>query len=156
MYVAIGLTFNDERDIFGIWAGEGGEDAKFWLSVLTEVETRGVGDICIVVCDGLKRLPEAINPVWELAVVQTRIIHLIRNTFRFASRKYWDEMSRDLRPVYTAPSESAARERFTEFTKNGINSTLRSSRRETTRRQSSCAFRTATLKSSGESAGPSA
>lgn len=117
MYVAIGVTVNGERDILGIWAGEGGEGAKFWLSVLTEIKNRGVADVCIVVCDGLKGLPDAINTVWELAVVQTCIIHLIRNTFRFASRKYWDEMSRDLRPVYTAPSESAAKERFTEFGK---------------------------------------
>lgn len=117
MYVAIGVTVNGERDILGIWAGEGGEGAKFWLSVLTEIKNRGVADVCIVVCDGLKGLPDAINTVWELAVVQTCIIHLIRNTFRFASRKYWDEMSRDLKPVYTAPSESAAKERFTEFTK---------------------------------------
>ncbi len=115
MYVAIGVTVNGERDILGIWAGEGGEGAKFWLSVLTEIKNRGVADVCIVVCDGLKGLPEAINTVWELAVVQTCIIHLIRNTFRFASRKYWDEMARDLKPVYTAPSESAAKERFTEF-----------------------------------------
>lgn len=116
MYVAIGVTVNGERDILGIWAGEGGEGAKFWLSVLTEIKNRGVADVCIVVCDGLKGLPEAINTVWELAVVQTCIIHLIRNTFRFASRKYWDAMARDLKPVYTAPSESAARERFAEFT----------------------------------------
>ena len=117
MYVAIGVTVNGERDILGIWAGEGGEGAKFWLSVLTEIKNRGVADVCIVVCDGLKGLPDAINTVWELAVVQTCIIHLIRNTFRFASRKYWDEMARDLRPVYTAPSEPAAKERFNEFTK---------------------------------------
>jgi putative transposase len=117
MYVAIGVTVNGERDILGIWAGEGGEGAKFWLAVLTEIKNRGVADVCIVVCDGLKGLPDAINTVWELAVVQTCIIHLIRNTFRFASRKYRDEMARDLRPVYTAPSESAAKERFTEFTK---------------------------------------
>lgn len=116
MYVAIGVTVNGERDILGIWAGEGGEGAKFWLSVLTEIKNRGVADVCIVVCDGLKGLPEAINTVWELAVVQTCIIHLIRNTFRFASRKYWDAIARDLKPVYTAPSESAAKERFAEFT----------------------------------------
>jgi putative transposase len=67
------------------------------------------------VCDGLKGLPEAINTVWELAVVLTCITHLIRNAFRFASRKYCDEMARDLKTVYTAPSESAAKERFTEF-----------------------------------------
>lgn len=115
VYVAIGVTTSGERDILGLWAGDGGEGAKFWLAVLTEIKNRGVADVCIVVCDGLKGLPDAIAAVWDLAVVQTCIIHLIRNTFRYSSRKYWDEMSRDLRPVYTAPSESAAKERFTEF-----------------------------------------
>ncbi|MDQ1058457.1 transposase-like protein [Arthrobacter globiformis] len=57
----------------------------------------------------------AISTVRALAVVQTCIVHLIRNTFRYAARQYWDEMSRDLRPVYTAPSEAAAKERFVEF-----------------------------------------
>jgi transposase-like protein len=115
VYVAIGVSVNGERDILGLWAGDGGEGAKFWLSVLTEIKNRGVEDVCITVCDGLKGLPEAINTVWELAVVQTCIVHLIRNTFRYAARQYWDEMSRDLRPVYTAPSEAAAKERFVEF-----------------------------------------
>jgi putative transposase len=49
------------------------------------------------------------------ADAKRRYFHLIRNTFRFASRKYWDEIGRDLRPLYTAPSETAARERFAEF-----------------------------------------
>jgi len=115
VYVAIGVSVNGERDILGLWAGDGGEGAKFWLAVLTEIKNRGVADVCVVVCDGLKGLPEAINTVWQLAVVQTCIIHLIHNTFRYASRKYWDEMARDLRPVYTASSEAAAKERFTEF-----------------------------------------
>jgi putative transposase len=83
--------------------------------VLTEIKNRGVEDVCITVCDGLKGLPEAITTVWALAVVQTCIVHLIRNTFRYAARQYWDEMARDLRPVYTAPSEAAAKERFVEF-----------------------------------------
>jgi putative transposase len=115
VYVAIGVSVNGERDILGLWAGDGGEGAKFWLSVLTEIKNRGVEDVCITVCDGLKGLPEAITTVWSLAVVQTCIVHLIRNTFRYAARQYWDEMSRDLRPVYTAPSEAAAKERFVEF-----------------------------------------
>jgi putative transposase len=115
VYVVIGVTVNGERDILGLWAGDGGEGAKFWLGVFTEIKNRGVDDVCIAVCDGLKGLPEAITTTWELATVQACIIHLIRNTFRFASRKYWDEMSRDLRPVYTAPSETVARERFMEF-----------------------------------------
>ncbi len=114
-YVAVGVTTAGERDILGIWAGDGGEGAKFWLGVLTEIKNRGVEDVCIVVCDGLKGLPGSINTTWELAVVQTCIIHLIRNTFKFASRKYWDQIARDLRPVYTAPTEEAARARFEEF-----------------------------------------
>lgn len=114
-YVAVGVTTAGERDILGIWAGDGGEGAKFWLGVLTELKNRGVEDVCIVVCDGLKGLPESITTTWELATVQTCIIHLIRNTFKFASRKYWDQIARDLRPVYTAPTEAAAKARFEEF-----------------------------------------
>jgi transposase-like protein len=114
-YVAVGVTTAGERDILGIWAGDGGEGAKFWLGVLTELKNRGVEDVCIVVCDGLKGLPESITTTWEFAVMQTCIIHLIRNTFKFASRKYWEQISKDLRPVYTAPTEAAARARFEEF-----------------------------------------
>ncbi len=82
-YAAIGVTTSGERDILGIWAGDGGEGAKYWLGVLTEIKNRGVDDVCIVVCDGLKGLPEAITTTWELATVQTCIIHLVRNTFKF-------------------------------------------------------------------------
>ena len=114
-YVAVGVTTAGERDILGVWAGDGGEGAKFWLGVLTEIKNRGVEDVCIVVCDVRKGLPESITTTWGLAVVQTCIIHLIRNTFKYASRKYWDQIARDLRPVYTAPTEAAARARFEEF-----------------------------------------
>ncbi|TLM80964.1 IS256 family transposase (plasmid) [Pseudarthrobacter sp. NamE5] len=114
-YVVLGVTVNGERDILGIWAGDGGEGAKYWLGVLTEIKNRGVEDVCIAVCDGLKGLPEAITTVWEQATVQTCVIHLIRNTFRYAPRQHWDELSRDLKPVYTAPTEAAARERFADF-----------------------------------------
>jgi transposase-like protein len=115
-YIVLGVTVNGERDILGIWAGDGGgEGAKYWLGVLTEIKNRGVEDVCIAVCDGLKGLPDAITTVWEHATVQTCVIHLIRNTFRYAPRQHWDELSRDLKPVYTAPTEAAARERFGEF-----------------------------------------
>src|SRR3954451_14890350 len=115
VYVVIGVTVAGERDILGLWAGDGGEGAKFWLAVLTELKNRGVADVCIAVCDGLKGLPEAITTVWPQALVQACVLHLIRNTFRYAARQYWEQMARDLRPVYTAPSEAAATERFTEF-----------------------------------------
>jgi putative transposase len=115
IYVVIGVTVNGERDILGLWAGDGGEGAKFWLAVLTEIRNRGVQDVCIAVCDGLKGLPEAITTAWPLATVQACIIHLIRNTFRYASRRDWEAIGKDLRPVYTAPTEQAAAARFDEF-----------------------------------------
>jgi putative transposase len=114
-YCAIGVTADGTRDILGVWIGTGGEGAKFWLQVLTEIKNRGTEDVCIVVCDGLKGLPESIEATWPLAVIQTCVLHLIRNTFRLASRRDWDKMSKDLRPVYTAPTEQAAKERLNEF-----------------------------------------
>lgn len=112
--VAVGVARG--RDILGIWVGAGGEDAKLWLGVFTELKNRGVEDVCIVVCDGLRGLPESITTTWEFAVVKTSIVHLIRNTFRFALRKYWDQITRDPRPVYTAPFEAGARARFEKLT----------------------------------------
>jgi putative transposase len=115
IYTAVGVTVDGERDILALWVGSGGEGAKFWLQVLTEVKNRGTEDVCIVVCDGLKGLPEAIEATWPLAVVQTCVLHLIRNTFRLASRADWDAIARDLRPIYVAPTEQAAKERLSEF-----------------------------------------
>ena len=69
----------------------------------------------IAVCDGLKGLPEAINTTWEQAVVQQCIVHLIRNSFRYAGRQHRDGIVKALKPVYTAPSEQAAKDRFAEF-----------------------------------------
>src|SRR3954467_3369077 len=101
-YAAIGVTLAGERDILGLWAGTGGEGAKFWMSVLTDLRNRGVKDTFFVVCDGLKGLPEVVGNVWPRAIVQTCIIHLIRNTFRLASRRDWDALKHDVKPIYTA------------------------------------------------------
>ncbi len=114
-YCAIGVTVDGKRDILGIWPSAGGEGAKFWLAVLTEIRNRGVADVCIVCCDGLKGLPDAIAATWPDAIVQTCVLHLIRNTFRFAARQHWDAMARRLRPVYTAINEDDARARLAEF-----------------------------------------
>ena len=114
-YAAIGVSLAGERDILGLWAGTGGEGAKFWMSVLTDLRNRGVKDTFFVVCDGLKGLPEVVGNVWPQAIVQTCIIHLIRNTFRLASRKYWDEIKRDVKPIYTAVNATAARAAFDEL-----------------------------------------
>src|SRR5436190_5758265 len=115
-YAAIGVTLAGERDILGLWAGTGGEGAKFWMAVLTDLKNRGIGDVFFVVCDGLKGLPEVVSNVWPQAIVQTCIIHLIRNSFRLTSRKYWDEIKRDIKPIYTAVNTTAARSAFDELT----------------------------------------
>jgi len=109
IYAAIGVTLGGEKDILGLWAGTGGEGAKFWMSVLLDMKNRGVRDVFFLVCDGLKGLPEVVGNVWPLTVVQTCIIHLIRNTFRLASKRDWDALKRDLKPIYTAVNASAAR-----------------------------------------------
>ena len=115
IYVAIGVTVDGERDILGLWAGQGGEGAKYWLQVLTEIKNRGVEDVCIVVCDGLTGLPDAIAATWPRAITQTCVLHLLRNSFRYASKKYWPQIARDLKPIYTAPTADAAWERLAEF-----------------------------------------
>lgn len=116
IYAAIGVTLDGEKDILGLWAGTGGEGAKFWMSVLTDIKNRGVKDTFFLVCDGLKGLPEVVTNVWPLTTVQTCIIHLIRNTFRLASKKDWDALRRDVKPIYTAPNAAAARAAFEELT----------------------------------------
>ena len=117
IYVALAVTVNGTRDILGLWAGEhgDGEGAKFWLRVLSELKNRGVADVCIVVCDGLKGLPEAIGEVWPQTITQTCVVHLLRNSFRYASKRDWATIAKDLKPIYTAPSEQAALDRFAEF-----------------------------------------
>ena len=109
VYAAIGVSLAGEKDILGLWAGTGGEGAKFWLSVLTDLKNRGVRDVFFVVCDGLKGLPEVVEQAWPQAIVQTCVIHLIRNTFRLASKRDWDALRRDVKPVYTAVNAEAAR-----------------------------------------------
>ncbi|MGY1877447.1 IS256 family transposase, partial [Nocardia gipuzkoensis] len=116
IYAAIGVTVTGEKDILGLWAGSGGEGAKFWMSVLTEIRNRGVKDVFFLVCDGLKGLPEVVGNVWPLATVQTCIIHLIRNTFRLAGRQHWDALKRDVKPIYTAVNAEAARAALDELT----------------------------------------
>jgi putative transposase len=108
VYAAIGVTLEGCKDILGLWAGTGGEGAKFWMAVLTDLKNRGVGDVFFLVCDGLKGLPEVVANVWPRTTVQTCIIHLIRNTFRLSSKRDWDAIKRAIKPIYTAVNADAA------------------------------------------------
>ncbi len=115
IYVALAVTCEGHRDILGLWAGDGGEGAKHWLHVLTELKNRGVNDVLMVVCDGLTGLPDAIAAVWPQTITQTCIVHLLRNSFRYAGRQHYDAIAKALKPVYTAATEATATERFLEF-----------------------------------------
>ena len=115
-YAAIGVDLAGHRDVLGLWAGTGGgESAKFWMNVLTDLKNRGVVEVFFVVCDGLKGLPDSVNAVFPAAIVQACIIHLIRGTFRYASKRYWEAIARDLRPIYTAATAQAAWAAFEEL-----------------------------------------
>ncbi|MGH3426827.1 MAG: IS256 family transposase [Mycobacteriales bacterium] len=116
IYAAIGVTLAGEKDVLGLWAGTGGEGAKFWMSVLTDIKNRGTRDVFFLVCDGLRGLPEVVSNVWPLTTVQTCIIHLIRNTFRLASKRDWDALKRDVKPIYSAPNPAAATAALEELT----------------------------------------
>jgi putative transposase len=115
IYLVMAVTTEGHRDILGIWAGDGGEGAKYWLHVFTELKNRGLDDVLMLVCDGLKGLPEAVEAVWPRTIVQTCMVHLLRNSFRYAARQDWDKIAKALKPVYTAPNENAAAERFGQF-----------------------------------------
>jgi len=109
VYLAIGIDCEGAKQVLGLWVGPTtGESAKFWLTVLSELKSRGVADVCIVCCDGLTGLPDAIGVVWPQAVVQLCVVHLIRASLRYASRKYWVPLARDLRLIYAAADEAAA------------------------------------------------
>ncbi len=107
-YAAIGVTVDGCKDVLGLWAGSGGEGAKFWMSVLVDLKNRGVTDVFFLVCDGLKGLPEVVEQVWPHTIVQTCVLHLIRNSFRLTSKKHVDALKRALKAIYAAPNPDAA------------------------------------------------
>ncbi len=116
VYVAIGVNLDGERDVLGMWLGPtGGEGAKQWMTMLTELRNRGIADALIVCCDGLKGLPEAIRVTWPDATVQTCVVHLVRNSLRYASKKHWSAITKQLRAIYTAPTVEAAEVHFSNF-----------------------------------------
>jgi transposase-like protein len=149
VYTAIGVTVDGQRDILGLWVGAGGEGATFWFQILTELKNRGVADVCIVCCDGLKGLPDAIGQTWPLAVVQTCVLHLIRNTFRLASRRDWDAMAATCGPSTPPRPRRPPRNGSTTSANDGRRSTRRSGRCGTTPGPSSCRSWTTAPRSAG-------
>jgi putative transposase len=109
VYIAIGIDCDGAKQVLGLWVGPTtGESAKFWVTVLSELKARGVADVCIVCCDGLTGLPDAIGAIWPQATVQLCVVHLIRASLRYASKRDWGPLTKDLRSIYTAVDEQAA------------------------------------------------
>jgi putative transposase len=106
-YLAIGVNMAGTKEVLGLWL-EGTEGAKFWLKILTELKNRGVQDILILCCDGLKGFPEAIEAVFPKAVVQTCIVHMIRNSLRFVSYKDRKAVAGAIKPIYAAQTDVMA------------------------------------------------
>ncbi len=118
VYVALGVNLDGERDVLGLWLGPtGGEGAKQWATMLTELRNRGLKDALIVCCDGLKGLPESIRMTWPEATVQTCVVHMVRNSLRYASKKHWGQITRQMRAIYEAPTVLVAEAHFAEFAK---------------------------------------
>ena len=114
VYIALALDSEGHKHVLGLWI-EQTEGAKFWLKVMNDLKTRGVADILIAVVDGLKGFPEAIGAVFPETLVQTCIVHLIRNSMAFVSWKDRRTIMPDLKAIYRAESAEAALDRLAEF-----------------------------------------
>jgi putative transposase len=114
VYVALAYNGNGEKEVLGLWI-EQTEGAKFWLKVVNELKTRGVNDILIAVVDGLKGFPEAITTAFPQTLVQTCIVHLIRNSLAFVSWKDRKAIMPSLKAIYRAEAADIALTRLEEF-----------------------------------------
>lgn len=115
VYVAMAVDLRGCKHVLGLWLGAGDEGSKFWLGILTELRNRGVTDVLIVCCDGLTGFSDAIGAVWPQTVVQTCVVHLIRNSIRFCTWKDRKPVVKALKPIYTAPTAEAAGEALEDF-----------------------------------------
>lgn len=109
VYIVLGVDLEGHRDVLGHWIGNGGEGANFWLSVITDLQARGVQDILIACMDGLTGFKEAVQAVFPQTEIQRCIIHQIRNSLKYISWKDRKEFMSDLRQVYGAPTREAAK-----------------------------------------------
>jgi len=114
VYIALGVQADGTKDVLGLWI-ETSEGAKFWLKVMNELEHQGVQDVLIAVVDGVKGFPEAINAVFPQAMVQTRIVHLIRHSLEFVSWKDRKPVMPALREIYRAKDADAGMKALEAF-----------------------------------------
>jgi putative transposase len=113
-YLAIGVDVEGRKHALGCWIADA-EGAKFWQKVLTDLRNRGVRDVLIACCDGLTGLPDAIGAVFPETVVQTCVVHVIRNAMRFVSYGDRKKLAAAMRAIYTAPNLEGAEVAFNDF-----------------------------------------
>lgn len=107
VYTVLALTVEGKKDVLGLYVAES-EGANFWLSVLTDLNNRGVEDILIASVDSLKGFPEAINAIFPQTEVQLCVVHQIRNSLRYVASKHQKALMADLKPVYRAATRGEA------------------------------------------------
>lgn len=116
IYLALAINLSGQKELLGLWIAEN-EGSKFWLSVLTELNQRGVKDIFIACVDGLTGFPEAINAVFPKTKIQLCIVHLVRNSLRYVPHKDMKAVASDLKAIYRAATLEAAEAALLEFGK---------------------------------------
>ena len=116
VYIALGVNFEGKKEVLGLWLAQT-EGAKFWMAVLTDIKNRGVQDILIACMDGLSGFPEAVRAIYPDTRVQLCIVHMVRNSTKFISYKDLKKVCTDLKAIYSANTESAARDALEEFGK---------------------------------------
>ena len=114
IYLALGVNWDGRKELLGIWIAEH-EGAKFWAQVLTELNNRGVKDVCIFCIDGLKGFPEAIEGVFPKSDIQLCVVHLVRNSLKYVSCKDTKEVVQDLKEIYRAGTLEAAEAALLRF-----------------------------------------
>lgn len=114
VHLALGVNLEGKKELLGIWITQN-ESSKFWLSVVTELQNRGVKDIFIACVDGLTGFPEAIEAVFPQTQVQLCIVHQVRNSLSYVSYKDRKAVAADLKTIYAAPTESQAEQALVDF-----------------------------------------
>jgi len=114
IYLALGINLEGQKELLGLWVAET-EGAKFWLSVLTELQNRGVEHIFIACVDGLKGFPDAINTAYPDAKIQLCIIHMVRNSLKYVSWKDYRVLTADLKRIYQSTTEQDAQQELERF-----------------------------------------
>ena len=107
VYLALGVNMEGHKELLGLWLSEN-EGAKFWLSVLTELQNRGVKDILIACVDGLKGFPDAINAVFPETQIQLCIVHMVRNSVKYVPWKDYKAVTAELKQIYQSVTEEEA------------------------------------------------